>query len=115
MAKTRFERPILPKDATEEERRKAMFDALYSLDLSDKLERRENDKLSYLSWANAWAEFKRAYPNADNQPALFQRPEHRNHGLYRGYCGWANLRNVAACNGCKEQGYEGTAIHLPSL
>ena len=64
MTKTRFERPILPKDATEEDRRKAMFDALYSLDLSDKLERRENDKLSYLSWANAWAEFKRAYPNA---------------------------------------------------
>ena len=65
MVKTRFERPILPKDVTEEERRKAMFDALYSLDLSDKLERRENDKLSYLSWANAWAEFKRAYPNAE--------------------------------------------------
>ena len=65
MTKTRFERPTLPKDATEEDRRKAMFDALYSLDLSDKLERRENDKLSYLSWANAWAEFKRAYPNAE--------------------------------------------------
>ena len=64
MVKTRFERPTLPKDATEEDRRKAMFDALYSLDLSDKLERRENDKLSYLSWANAWAEFKRAYANA---------------------------------------------------
>lgn len=64
MTKTRFERPTLPKDATDEERRKAMFDALYSLDLSDKLERRENDKLSYLSWANAWAEFKRAYPDA---------------------------------------------------
>ena len=58
MTKTRFERPVLPKDATEEDRRKAMFNALYSLDLSDKLERRENDKLSYLSWANAWAEFK---------------------------------------------------------
>ena len=42
-----------------------MFDALYSLDLSDKLEKRDNDKLSYLSWANAWAEFKRAYPNAE--------------------------------------------------
>ncbi len=65
MTKIKFERPILPKDATEEVRRKAMFDALYSLDLSDKLERRENDKLSYLSWANAWAEFKRAYPNAE--------------------------------------------------
>lgn len=64
MTKTRFERPVLPKDATEEDRRKAMFDALYSLDLSDKLERRENDKLSYLNWANAWAEFKRAYANA---------------------------------------------------
>ena len=65
MTKTKFERPVLPKDATEEDRRKAMFDALYSLDLSDKLERRENDKLSYLSWANAWAEFKRAYPNSE--------------------------------------------------
>lgn len=65
MTKIRFERPVLPKDATEEDRRKAMFDALYSLDLSDKLERRENDKLSYLSWANAWAEFKRAYPNSE--------------------------------------------------
>lgn len=64
MAKTRFERPTIKKDATDEERRGIMFDALYSLDLSDKLEKRENDKLSYLSWANAWAEFKRAYPNA---------------------------------------------------
>lgn len=64
MTRTRFERPIIKKDVTDEERRGIMFDALYSLDLSDKLERRENDKLSYLSWANAWAEFKRAYPNA---------------------------------------------------
>ena len=61
----KFQRPNLPKDISEEERRAAMFDALYSLDLSDKLERRDNDKLSYLSWANAWAEFKRAYPNAE--------------------------------------------------
>ena len=60
----KIQRPQLPKDITEEERRAAMFDALYSFDLSDKLERRDNDKLSYLSWANAWAEFKRAYPNA---------------------------------------------------
>ena len=42
-----------------------MFNALYSLDLNDKLEKRDdNDKLSYLSWANAWAEFKSAYPSA---------------------------------------------------
>lgn len=64
MTKTRLKKPNLPDNITEEERRAIMFDALYSLDLSDKLERRENDKLSYLSWANAWAEFKRAYPNA---------------------------------------------------
>ena len=61
----KFQRPNLPKDITEEERRAIMFDALYSLDLSDKLEKRDNDKLSYLSWSNAWAEFKRAYPNAE--------------------------------------------------
>ena len=61
----KFQRPNLPKDIAEEERRAAMFDALYSLDLSDKLERRDNDKLSYLSWANSWGEFKRAYPNAE--------------------------------------------------
>ena len=60
----KFQKPQLPKDITEEERRAVMFDALYSLDLSDKLEKRDNDKLCYLSWANAWAEFKRAYPNA---------------------------------------------------
>ena len=60
-----FQRPNFPKGITEEERRAVMFDALYSLDLSDKLEKRDNDKLSYLSWANAWAEFKRAYPNAE--------------------------------------------------
>ena len=70
---TKFQRPQLPKDITEEERRAAMFDALYSLDLSDKLEKRDNDKLSYLSWANAWAEFKRAYPNAGYR--IIKNPE----------------------------------------
>ena len=69
----KFQRPNLPKDITEEERRAAMFDALYSLDLSDKLEKRDNDKLSYLSWANSWAEFKRAYPNAEYR--IVKNPE----------------------------------------
>ena len=69
----KFQRPNLPKDITEEERRAAMFDALYSLDLSDKLEKRDNDKLSYLSWANAWVEFKRAYPNAGYR--IIKNPE----------------------------------------
>ena len=61
----KFQKPSLPQGATEDERRNIMFNALYSLDLNDKLEKRDdNDKLSYLSWANAWAEFKSAYPSA---------------------------------------------------
>ena len=61
----KFTKPSLPQGATEDERRNIMFNALYSLDLNDKLEKRDdNDKLSYLSWANAWAEFKSAYPSA---------------------------------------------------
>lgn len=58
----KFIRPQVPQGSTENERREIYFDALYSLDMNDKVEKREN--LSYLSWANAWAEFKRAYPSA---------------------------------------------------
>ncbi|WP_303236491.1 DUF1071 domain-containing protein [Phocaeicola coprophilus] len=58
----KFNKPQIPAGATADERRAIYFDALYSLDMNDKVEKREN--LSYLSWANAWAEFKRAYPSA---------------------------------------------------
>lgn len=58
----KFNKPQIPANATADERRAIYFDALYSLDMNDKVEKREN--LSYLSWANAWAEFKRAYPSA---------------------------------------------------
>jgi len=54
--------PAVPATATQDERRKIMFDALYSIDLTDKCEKREN--LTYLSWANAWNVFKSAYPSA---------------------------------------------------
>lgn len=58
----KFIKPTVPQGATADERRAVYFDALYSLDMNDKVEKREN--LSYLSWANAWAEFKRACPSA---------------------------------------------------
>lgn len=58
----KFQKPTVPQGATADERRAIYFDALYSLDMNDKVEKREN--LSYLSWANAWSEFKRAYPSA---------------------------------------------------
>ena len=58
----KFQTPNVPQGATADERRAIMFNALSNLDLSDKCEKR--DQLTYLSWANAWSEFKAAYPSA---------------------------------------------------
>lgn len=58
----KFQTPNVPQGATADERRAIMFNALCNLDLSDKCEKRES--LTYLSWANAWSEFKSAYPSA---------------------------------------------------
>ena len=55
--------PAVPATATPDERRRIMWDALSSLDMSDKVEKR-ND-LTYLSWANAISEFRKAYPSAE--------------------------------------------------
>lgn len=40
----------------------ASFQEVYSINVNDKVE--EKDGLSYLSWAYAWAEFKKIYPEA---------------------------------------------------
>lgn len=58
----KFNKPQIPADATADERRSIMWNALSSLDLSDKCEKRDN--LTYLSWANAISEFRNAYPSA---------------------------------------------------
>ena len=58
----KFQTPNVPQGATADERRAIMFNALCNLDLSEKSEKR--DTLTYLSWANAWSEFKSAYPSA---------------------------------------------------
>lgn len=58
----KFNKPQIQAGATADEKRATYFEALSSLNMNDKVEKREN--LSYLSWANAWAEFKRAYPSA---------------------------------------------------
>lgn len=42
--------------------RAAHFNALYSLNLNDKTEKKNG--LTYLSWAYAWSEFKKVYPDA---------------------------------------------------
>jgi len=58
----KIQTPNVPQGATADERRAIMFNALKNLDLSNKCEKR--DQLTYLSWANAWSEFKSAYPSA---------------------------------------------------
>ena len=52
------------------------FTTLYNINVNDKVE--EKNGLSYLSWAWAWAEFKKIYPNAtyeikmyDNKPYIY--------------------------------------------
>ena len=66
----KFQTPNVPQGATADERRAIMFNALSNLDLSDKCEKREN--LTYLSWANAWAEFKKVHPNATYEIKKFE-------------------------------------------
>ena len=58
----KFQTPNVPQGATADERRAIMFNALKNLDLSNKCLKRES--LIYLSWSNAWSEFKSAYPSA---------------------------------------------------
>lgn len=44
---------------------KDVFKTLYSIDVSEKLEKKSSDStLLYIKWAEAWAEVKKAYPNA---------------------------------------------------
>lgn len=52
----------IAEDATIDERRTAYFNALYSLNVNEKTEAKNG--LTYLTWAFAWAEFKKIYPSA---------------------------------------------------
>lgn len=52
----------IPENATIEEHQALMFTTLYGLNVNDKVEKKDN--LTYLSWAYAWAEFKKVYPSA---------------------------------------------------
>ena len=52
----------IPKNATLDEKRSLCFDALYEMNLGDKVEKK--DGLSYLTWSEAWKAFKEVYPSA---------------------------------------------------
>ena len=47
------------------------FNELYALNVNEKTEKKNN--LTYLSWAWAWAEFKKAYPEANYE--IVQNPD----------------------------------------
>ena len=52
----------IPEGATLDEKRSICFDALYDMNLGDKVEKK--DGLSYLTWSEAWKAFKEIYPSA---------------------------------------------------
>lgn len=53
---------------------KEVFDTLFHLDVNDRVEKKKagNTQLSYLSWAWAWAEVKKRYPNAQYEIVKFE-------------------------------------------
>ena len=52
----------IPEGASLDEKRALCFDALYNMNLGDKIEKKDN--LSYLTWSEAWKAFKEVYPSA---------------------------------------------------
>jgi len=52
----------IPDGATLDEKRSLCFDALYEMNLGDKVEKK--DGLSYLTWSEAWKAFKEVYPSS---------------------------------------------------
>lgn len=59
----KFTIPQVAPTATDDERRKAFFDALYSADLSEEVEKKNG--LTYISWSQAWKVMKQFYPSAN--------------------------------------------------
>lgn len=53
------------------EKQSTLFNTLYSLNVNEKVEKKNG--LTYLSWAYAWAEFKKICPNASYQ--IIKNPE----------------------------------------
>jgi len=58
----KFTIPQVDANATADERRALMFEALYNADLSEEVEKKNG--LSYVSWSQAWKVMKSFYPSA---------------------------------------------------
>lgn len=53
-----------------EKKEQTSFEKLYAINVNDKAE--DKNGLTYLSWAWAWAEFKKAHPNAEYEVKKFE-------------------------------------------
>lgn len=53
-----------------EKKEQTSFEKLYGINVNDKTE--DKNGLTYLSWAWAWAEFKKAHPNAEYEVKKFE-------------------------------------------
>ena len=49
----------------------AKFEEIYAINVNDKTEKKGN--LTYLSWAFAWAEFKKVYPEVSPSETLLSQ------------------------------------------
>lgn len=66
----KFTKPVIPADATADERRSLMFDAMYNADLSEEVEKKNG--MSYVSWSQTWKCFKEFCPSANYK--IFTNP-----------------------------------------
>ena len=66
----KFTKPTIPADATADERRSLMFDAMYNADLSEEVEKKNG--MSYVSWSQTWKCFKEFCPSANYK--IFTNP-----------------------------------------
>lgn len=66
----KFTKPQIPADATADERRSLMFDAMYNADLSEEVEKKNG--MSYVSWSQTWKCLKEFYPSANYK--IFTNP-----------------------------------------
>lgn len=66
----KFSLPQVDLNATEDERRKAYFDAMYNADLSEEVEKKNG--MSYVSWSQTWKCLKEFYPSANYK--IFTNP-----------------------------------------
>lgn len=68
------------------------FEELYNINVNDKTEQRDN--LTYLSWAWAWAEFKKRYPEATY--TIWRNPEDNLPYSYDEHTGYMVYTSVTA-------------------